>query len=146
VRPEQTPIGLQLARCARLVSRAFDEELSAAGGSLPVWLVLLNLKARSVVNQRALAESVGVGAPTLTHHLRAMEDDGLISRRRDPANRRNHILELTSSGEALFEALRAAALRFDARLRAGFGPEELDALRGGLDLLAANVAADAAAG
>ena len=46
-RPPRTPIGLELARSARTVGRAFDEALSAAGGSLPVWLVLLNLELRA---------------------------------------------------------------------------------------------------
>lgn len=120
MRPEHTPIGLQLTRTARLVGRAFDEALVAAGGSLPVWLILLNLKIRTVAKQRELAEAVGVSAPTLTHHLNAMEADGLLARRRDPAHRRNHLIELTEPGDEAFARLRAAALAFDARLRAGF--------------------------
>ena len=46
MRPPRTPIGLQLSQTARIVSRAFDEALDAAGGSLPVWLNLLNLTIR----------------------------------------------------------------------------------------------------
>ena len=77
-RPIRTPVGLRLTRTARVVSRAFDDALSGAGGSLPVWLVLLNLKTRRVSNQRELAEAVGVREATLTHHLNAMERDGLL--------------------------------------------------------------------
>ena len=40
------PIGLRLAQASRTVERAFDAALAEAGGSLPVWLVLLNLKVR----------------------------------------------------------------------------------------------------
>jgi MarR family transcriptional regulator, transcriptional regulator for hemolysin len=145
MRPEHTPIGLQLTRTSRLVSRAFDEALAAAGGSLPVWLVLLNLKLRQVASQRELAEAVGVTGPTLTHHLNAMEADGLLSRRRDPANRRNHLIELTDAGDATFLRLRDAAVAFDARLRAGLEPEQLLALGGLLERLCSNVG-DAGAG
>ena len=109
MRPEDTPIGLYLTRTARLVSRAFDDALAEAGGSLPVWLVLLNLKIQQDANQRQLAEAVGVSEATLTHHLNAMEKDGLLARRRDPSNRRNHIIELTAPGEAAFTRLAAAA-------------------------------------
>jgi MarR family transcriptional regulator for hemolysin len=140
VRPERLPIGLHLARAARLVNRAFEDALAEADGSLPVWLVLLNLKIRSVANQRELAEAVGVTEPTLTHHLGAMEADGLLARRRDPANRRNHIIELTEQGDAAFARLRAAAVAFDERLHAGFDPEELITLGAQLDRLSCNVA------
>ena len=75
-----------------MVGRAFDDALAAAGGSLPVWLVLLNLKIEQDTNQRRLAEAVGITGATLTHHLGAMERPGLLTRRRDPANRRNHII------------------------------------------------------
>jgi MarR family transcriptional regulator, transcriptional regulator for hemolysin len=140
MRPEQVPVGLQLTRAARLVGRAFDEALAEAGGSVPVWLVLLNLKIRRVASQRELAEAVGVTAPTLTHHLGAMESDGLLVRRRDPGDRRNHVIELTELGEQAFIRLRDAAVGFDRRLRAGFEPGELAALGAQLERLTANVA------
>ena len=58
VMPHQ-PIGLVLTRTSRAVSRAFDERLAAAGGSLPVWLILLALKTRATRSQSELAEAVG---------------------------------------------------------------------------------------
>ena len=124
-RPVRTPIGLHLARVAREVSRAFDDALVAAGGSLPVWLVLISLKSRDVRNQRELAEAMGIQGATLTHHLNAMESAGLVTRRRNPQNRRAHVVELTTDGDALFLQLREAALGFDARLRSGLGEGDL---------------------
>ena len=50
-----------------MLARAFDDALAAAGGSLPVWLVLVSLKAQRHGMQRQLAETVGVEGPTLTH-------------------------------------------------------------------------------
>jgi MarR family transcriptional regulator, transcriptional regulator for hemolysin len=128
-----------LSRAARVVSRAFDEALADAGGSLPMWLVLLNLKTGRAANQRELAESVGVSDATLTHHLNAMEKSGLLTRRRDPDNRRIHLVELTDTGEAMFVRLRDAAVTFDRRLRRGLGAQELATLEGLLDRLASNV-------
>ena len=118
------PLGLSLARAARVVSRAFDEALGDAGGSLPMWLVLLNLKIGRAANQRTLADAVGVTEATLTHHLNAMETAGLITRRRDPDNRRIHVVELTDAGEAAFLRLREAAIAFDRKLRRGVSAEE----------------------
>jgi MarR family transcriptional regulator for hemolysin len=139
LRPARAPIGLQLSRVARHVSRAFDEALTEAGGSLPIWLVLLTLKTRRVANQRELAEAVGVREATLTNQLNAMDAKGLVTRRRDPENRRVHLVELTDAGEALFVGLRSAAVEFDGRLRAGLGDADLARLASLLDHLAANV-------
>jgi MarR family transcriptional regulator for hemolysin len=139
MRPARTPIGLELARSARTVSRAFDDALAQAGGSLPVWLVLRNLKTGQVSSQRDLADAVGVRQATLTYHLNAMDAQGLVTRTRDPANRRIHIVELTPVGEAAFLRLRDAATAFDRRLRSGLTDTDLDGLADLLGRLAGNV-------
>src|ERR1700740_2323597 len=108
------PIGLRLNQGARAVGRAFDDAVAEAGGTLPVWLILLNLKIRRPGTQRELAEAVGVREATLTHHLNAMDARGLISRTRDAANRRVQVVTLTEAGEAAFGRLRDAAMAFDA--------------------------------
>ena len=143
--PFPVPIGLRLAQASRTVERAFDAALAEAGGSLPVWLVLLNLKVRRPGNQRELAEAVGITGATLTHHLNAMHAQGLIDRARDDANRRVQVVTLTEAGEAAFLRLREAAITFDARLRAGFEETDLTALAAALDRLAANAASGAPA-
>jgi MarR family transcriptional regulator for hemolysin len=137
--PDRQPVGMHLARAARETGRAFDAALAEAGGSLPVWLVLISLKSRQLANQRALADAVGIQEATLTHHLNAMEAAGLLTRRRDPANRRVHVVELTPEGDALFVRLRAAATAFDERLRAGLSAAELERFEAVLDRLRDNV-------
>src|SRR6266699_3398282 len=108
--PFPIPIGLRLNQAARAVERAFDKALAEADGTLPVWLVLLNLKIRRPANQRELAEAVGIREATLTHHLKAMDSRGLITRSRDAANRRVQVVALTEAGEAAFLRLREAAI------------------------------------
>ena len=137
-RPTRPPIGLTLARIAKSVSRAFDAALAEAGGSTPTWLVLIAVKTRAMGNQRELAESIGIKGATLTHHLNAMEADGLLTRRRDPANRRVHVVELTDAGEQAFARLAAAAQSFDKRLRDGFTEDEIAVLERLLHRLQAN--------
>lgn len=138
-RPPGDPIGLTLTGTARAVSRAFDEALAAADGSLPTWLILMCLKRQPAANQRELAAAVGIQGATLSHHLNSMEAAGLLTRRRDPANRRVHLVELTDSGERAFHRMRGAAVSFDQRLRVGLEAEELEQLRDVLNRLQANV-------
>jgi MarR family transcriptional regulator, transcriptional regulator for hemolysin len=137
--PFPVPIGLRLNQAARAVERAFDEALGEADGTLPVWLVLLNLKIRKPANQRELAEAVGVREATLTHHLNTMDARGLIARTRDAANRRVQVVTLTEAGEEAFLRMRDAAMAFDAKLRTGLADGDLATLGTLLDRLAANV-------
>jgi MarR family transcriptional regulator for hemolysin len=137
--PSPEPIGLHVARVAKSLNRAFEAALSDAGGSLPAWLILLSLKSGRWGTQRELAEAIGIRGATLTHHLDGLERDGLVSRRRDPENRRVQVVELTAAGDRLFEQLRRAAVDFDARLRDGLGDRDLQRLRELLSRLGANV-------
>jgi MarR family transcriptional regulator, transcriptional regulator for hemolysin len=137
--PARPPVGLHLARVARDVSRAFDAALAAAGGSQPAWLVLISLKRRPLANQRELADAIGIQEATVTHHLNAMEAAGLLTRRRDPGNRRVHLVELTPEGDALFFRLKEAAGAFDRRLRSGLAEADLERFEDLLDRLRDNV-------
>jgi MarR family transcriptional regulator, transcriptional regulator for hemolysin len=125
----EVPIGLLVNRTARTLTRAFDDALAAAGGSTSTWLVLQSLTAGGHRTQGELADAVGVRGPTLTHHLDGMERAGLVTRDRDPANRRVQVVRLTQEGERLFLRLRRAAASFDGRLHAGLDDTDVARLR-----------------
>jgi MarR family transcriptional regulator, transcriptional regulator for hemolysin len=137
--PFPTPIGLRLNQTARAVERAFDQALAEAGGTLPVWLILLNLKIGRPGTQRDLAKAIGIREATLTHHLNAMDARGLVARTREAGNRRVQVVTLTEAGEAAFLRLRSAAQAFDARLRDGLAESDLATLGIALARMAANV-------
>jgi MarR family transcriptional regulator for hemolysin len=141
-RPRAEPIGRQLARTAKLLTRAFERELALAGGSLPTWLILLSLKSRSWRTQRELAEALGIEGATLTHHLAGLERAGLVTRTRDPDNRRVQRVDLTEGGDAAFHRLRRAASSFDQRLRSGLDDSDIQQLRELLAQLLSNVTGD----
>ncbi|HET8939938.1 MAG TPA: MarR family transcriptional regulator [Polyangiales bacterium] len=121
------------------MSRAFDAALAEVGGSLPLWLVVLELKSGGHAAQRELAEAIGIEGATLTHHLNRMEEEQFIVRRRDPENRRVQLVSLTETGEQLFQRLLARVIAFDRQLRAGLSEEALAHLRAALDVLERNV-------
>jgi MarR family transcriptional regulator, transcriptional regulator for hemolysin len=135
------PVGRALNSAAKSIARAFSDELAAAGGSMPVWLVLVALKQGHFRTQQEIATAAGIEGPTLTHHLDALERGGFIVRTRGTADRRLVRVELTPQGEALFEQLREAAERFDRGLRAGISAEELQSFRDVLGRLRANAEA-----
>lgn len=140
--PADDFLGLFVTRAARDLSRAFEDALAAAGGSTPTWLVLLAVSDGPHATQRELAEAVGIRQPTLVHHLDGMERAGLVTRERDPGNRRVQQVRPTEAGERLFLRLRRAASSFDGRLRAGLGEADVAELRRLLDQLVENAQPD----
>ena len=104
-----------------------------------MWLVLLSNELKDFDTQQELAREMGIEGPTLTHHLDAMERDGLVVRRRDPDNRRAVRVELTEEGRRLFEKLRRAAVDFDERLRSGLSEDRVAVVRDHLTRMAENI-------
>ncbi|TMK99190.1 MAG: winged helix-turn-helix transcriptional regulator [Actinobacteria bacterium] len=133
------PIGLHLARAARVVTGAFERSMTDAGCSASAWQVLVLIRAGHRGTQSEMAESMGITDATLTYHLNALEEQGFVRRWRDPSNRRVQQAELTESGEALFARLRAVAAQHDRRLRSALSEGEAELLAELLDKLQAGV-------
>ena len=138
----EPPLGLAVASTAKALSRAFDDALAAVGGSTPTWLVLRAVHATDDATQGELAARIGIRQPTLTHHLDGLERAGLVTRSRDPGNRRVQRIAVTESGEQLFLRLRRAAAAFEGRLRAGLEDDDVASLRRLLAQLEENASPD----
>ena len=104
--------------------------MSDAGGSAATWQVLLLVRSRAWSRQAEMAEAMGITGATLTHHLNALERQGLVRRWREDGNRRVQRVELTDAGSEQFDRLREVAVRHDARLRAHLAEDEIAQLDG----------------
>src|SRR3954449_7501465 len=140
-RPATPPIGLHLTRTARLATTAFERAMADAGGSAATFQVLVLVRSGEWGTQTRMAAAMGITGATLTHHLNAMEAQGLVRRWRDASNRRVQRVELTDEGAALFHRLRCVAMRHDARLRARLNDVEVAQLAALLDKLEAGLSA-----
>src|SRR3954470_1347197 len=138
-RPATPPIGLHLTRTARLATTAFERAMADAGGSAATFQVLVLVRSGEWGTQTRMAAAMGITGATLTHHLNAMEAQGLVRRWREASNRRVQRVELTAEGEALFDRLREVAVRHDARLRSGLSDKETALLAELLDKLRSGV-------
>jgi MarR family transcriptional regulator, transcriptional regulator for hemolysin len=126
--PSTAPLGLELTRTARTVGQAFEHAMAEAGGSAATWQVLVLIRARQWGQQSEMAAAIGISGATLTHHLNALERQGLVRRWREEANRRVQRVELTAEGVATFDRLRSVAQAHDERLRATLAPGEAEQL------------------
>jgi len=134
------PIGLRVARAARVITQAFDRALAQAGGSAAVWQVLVLVRSRQWGTQSEMAEAMGVTAATLTHHLNAMEAQGLVRRWREAREPARTARGVTAEGIALFDRLRDVVSANDRRLRSGLTDDEVEQLAALPDRLRAGVA------
>ena len=86
-----------LTRLSRVVyRRATDDVL---GMSLKEYSALSLLREQPNVSQQAFCEAVHLDPNNCVLLLNALETDGLVERRRDPNDRRRHLVFLTPAGE-----------------------------------------------
>jgi DNA-binding MarR family transcriptional regulator len=92
--------------------------------------------------QRELMQITGIDPSILVTLLNPLEDDGLVSRERDPSDRRRHLVTLTAAGtRKLGNASRAQKKTEDALFDA-LDSEQREQLRGLLILLRDGLGAD----
>jgi MarR family transcriptional regulator, transcriptional regulator for hemolysin len=139
MRPDGPPLGLLLHSASKAVSRAFNDALAGAGGSLPIWLILNALMAEPRRTQIDLARAVGIEGPTLVRHLDGMEQQGLVKRHRDTTDRRAIRVELTQAGRELHSRLLEQVISFNKDLRRGLSAKDLATLRAVLGQMRQNV-------
>jgi DNA-binding MarR family transcriptional regulator len=89
-----------LTRLSKLVYRKTPE--SQLGVRLKQFVVLSYLADRDGIPQQELGDICGVDANNLVLLLNELEAAGLARRRRDPVDRRRHIVEITDAGRTAF--------------------------------------------
>ena len=119
-----------LTRLSRLIYKRATEDV--LGLRLKAYVTLSNLR-EGPRGQQDLCVSMHMDANNCVLMLNDLESEGYIERRRDPADRRRHIVELTRDGhKAMLSAERALESLEDDVLGA-LAPEEREVLRSLLD-------------
>ena len=93
-----------LDHLARLGRRAAETSLEPSGLRPRHFFALRMLRDQGPSNQQVLAEILHLDPSNVVGLLNELEERGLVSRRRDPADRRRHIVELSPSGDQELDA------------------------------------------
>lgn len=86
--------------------------------------ILLVLAEDSSETQGAIADALGYDRGQLVGLLDELEERGFVERRRDPKDRRRHLVRLTPDGKRTLRRLRALAAEIDDDFLAPLGEEE----------------------
>jgi len=100
------------------------EAFEAAGESPYHHAVLAVLDESPRETQATIADSLGYDRSYLVGLLDELEEAGHIERKRDPADRRRHLVSLTPSGKKELEKLRKISRSVDDEFLAGLDAEQ----------------------
>lgn len=124
-------IGSALYELATRAARRLPRDLSVTSAAT---LATLHRCGPRRITDLAVAE--GVTQPAMTVLVRAMEESGLVARRRDASDKRVTLVSLTKAGEAYVQARRQAGVDAYARLIGELADDEVEALTAALPALA----------
>jgi DNA-binding MarR family transcriptional regulator len=114
--------GYLIARAHRMMFHRATDALEPLGLSPRDFGVLSALAMAQPCSQQRLAAIMGVSAPGVLAFVDELEAAGLVSRRRNAADRRAYDLTLTEEGLAVLDKARAVALELQAGIARTLGP------------------------
>jgi MarR family transcriptional regulator, lower aerobic nicotinate degradation pathway regulator len=126
-----------LKRLGTIAKDKTVEEFERAGATAYSYAVLAVLEEGTRETQATIADALCWDRSYLVGLLDLLEEQGMVERKRDAADRRRHVVSMTPAGRKELERLRQVHDRVDETLFAPLTATELKALQGLLAKLAA---------
>jgi DNA-binding MarR family transcriptional regulator len=117
-----------LTRLSRVVYQHATE--AVLGMRLKQYMALNHLRDHPGSTQQALGEALHLDANNCVLLLNTLEVDGLAERRRDPSDRRRHLVSLTPRGQVALELADRALESVEETVLAALTAQERTTLRG----------------
>jgi DNA-binding MarR family transcriptional regulator len=122
--------GFLLAQLGRAITRRYRSAMAPIGLNPRETYVLVHLRETGQISQQALGCTLEIDASNLVVLLNDLEVEGLISRRRDPEDRRRHVVEVSAAGAELVDRVMEAKGQVEDHFFGALDEEERDVLSG----------------
>jgi DNA-binding MarR family transcriptional regulator len=119
---------LLMIKLGRITMHRFTEALEPFGIRPRHVAALIELRDRGELTQQSLCGQLHLDPTNLVAVLNELEQRGYAARRRDPADRRRHLVEISKKGIAVIEKVSEVMDGVEADLLAGFEPAEREQL------------------
>ena len=119
---------LLMIKLGRITMHRFTEALEPFGIRPRHVAALIELRQRGQVTQQSLCGALHLDPTNLVAILNDLEQRGYATRRRDPADRRRHIVEVSKKGLAVIDKVSEVMDGVEADLLQDFEPAEREQL------------------
>jgi DNA-binding MarR family transcriptional regulator len=114
----------QIGRTSRAMYAAFEAEV---GHALPRWRILQALYRQKNATQKQLARQLAMDPGALTRQMKALEANGMVTRRNAPEDNRLTAVALTPAGIAAVESTQPLRNTFSQKALEGLPADQLEA-------------------
>jgi MarR family transcriptional regulator, lower aerobic nicotinate degradation pathway regulator len=123
---------LLMIKLGRITMHRFTQALEPYGVRPRHVAALIELRDRGQVTQQSLCGQLHLDPTNLVTILNELEERGYATRRRDPEDRRRHLVEVSKKGIAVVEKVSEVMDGVEEELLEGLDPEERRELEGSL--------------
>jgi DNA-binding MarR family transcriptional regulator len=132
-----------MTRLSKVVHRLATDEV--LGMNFRDYMALCQLREQRTVSQQAFCEGLHLDPNNCVLLLNSLEANGLVERRRDPADRRRHSVSLTPNGRKQLERADRALETVEDQVLGALSEDERATLHGLLVRAVGGVAREASA-
>jgi DNA-binding MarR family transcriptional regulator len=115
---------LLLIKLGRITVHRFTEALEPYGIRPRHFAALIELRDSGTISQQTLCGQLRIDPTNVVAILNELERNGYAERRRDPDDRRRHMVEITKKGLAVIDKCAEAMDGVEEELLTGFGKSE----------------------
>src|SRR3954453_1982136 len=115
---------LLMIKLGRITMHRFAEALEPFGIKPRHVAALIELRDRGALTQQSLCGALHLDPTNLVAILNELEERGYATRRRDPADRRRHIVQVSAKGLKVIDKVSEVMSSVDDDLMAGFDAGE----------------------
>lgn len=135
----ETCVAFITNKASKKMADAFNERLMAKGISRVQWTALYYLGKEKYINQRQLAEKMGIKDSTVVRLVDRMEKDGLVAREKELSDRRVTNIVLTEKGKILREKLLPEGEKMSRIFSQNISDEEMEIFKKVLKQMVENI-------